>query len=74
MKGLFDRNPLRRMMRQQPRIRENYVLEILLPKSGKLLTQRFGYGEWQELCDQYNRWIEETSTGVILWVDIIPTR
>ena len=74
MKGLFNRAT---RQNRPPSIRERYVLEILLPVSGKLLTHHFSYGEWDKCCAAYTEWAsprDRNTPAPILYIDVVRAR
>jgi len=76
MKGLFDRDALRRMIRQTPRIREKYVVEILLPVSGKMIYDHCG-SDFERAVASYNDWTaprDRDTPAPIVWFDIQTAR
>lgn len=73
MKGLFDRGY---RLITRPRIRERYVVEILLPTSGTLLRDDCGR-DYERALASYNDWTgprDRATAAPIVWLDIQSAR
>lgn len=74
MKHLFTRGAQRIT---RPRIRERYIVEVLLPVSCMVLTDDCGT-DYERALQSYNDWTTEhrdrTTPPPIVWLDIRKTR